>query len=360
MRLSLFLAAALLFGMGCASAPPTSTALSDATWHLTRVYDAPVGSEASLTFAADGTVTGSTGCNTFSGAYTLTEGGRLAFAPLATTRRACLSAAGEQETRVLEALNAVASADRDGDRLTLRNASGDALLTYVDASAMATLSGSVTYRQRVALPPDAIVTVRLLDISRADAPADVLAQQTVHAAGRQVPFDFELTYASSDIQANHRYSLRAEIRTPEGGLMWTTDTVAPVLTQGAPTDDVSLMLILVDPTLSAALAGPTWTLARIEAASSETTTFGGGETYTLVFATDGRYGGQADCNRISGTYDQNAESLTLHPGVTTRRACAPTSSFNAVLGHLANVTSHRISGGELHLRTASGDTLVFT
>lgn len=43
----------------------------------------------------------------------------------------------------------------------------------------ATVTGTVTYRERIALPPGATVTVRLQDVSRADAPAEVLAEEMI-------------------------------------------------------------------------------------------------------------------------------------------------------------------------------------
>ena len=41
------------------------------------------------------------------------------------------------------------------------------------------VTGSVTYRERIALPPSAVVTVKLLDVSRADAPAELIAEQVI-------------------------------------------------------------------------------------------------------------------------------------------------------------------------------------
>ena len=38
-----------------------------------------------------------------------------------------------------------------------------------------TLRGSVSYVERIALPPDAILEVRLIDVSLADAPATTIA-----------------------------------------------------------------------------------------------------------------------------------------------------------------------------------------
>ncbi len=76
---------------------------------------------------------------------------------------------------------------------------------------MKTITGTVAYRERIALPPHAVVTVALEDVSLADAPAKVLAKQTFETEGKQVPLAFELSYNSNDIKPNHRYSLRARI-----------------------------------------------------------------------------------------------------------------------------------------------------
>lgn len=43
---------------------------------------------------------------------------------------------------------------------------------------MGHIQGNVTYRERIALPDDAKVTVTLEDVSLADAPAEVLSRQT--------------------------------------------------------------------------------------------------------------------------------------------------------------------------------------
>jgi len=46
-----------------------------------------------------------------------------------------------------------------------------------------TLTGVVTYRPRIALPPRSEVIVRLLDVSRADAAAPTLAEQRILTDG---------------------------------------------------------------------------------------------------------------------------------------------------------------------------------
>ncbi len=96
------------------------------------------------------------------------------------------------------------------------------------------VTGSVTYRERIALPPGATVTVRLQDVSRADAPAEVLAEQVI-VPTTQVPIPFALTYDPARIDARHRYSVGVRIEV-DGKLWFVSDTHNGVLTQGAPTE----------------------------------------------------------------------------------------------------------------------------
>ena len=42
------------------------------------------------------------------------------------------------------------------------------------------VSGTVNYRERMALPPDAVVEVQLLDVSRQDAPATIVEIGRAH------------------------------------------------------------------------------------------------------------------------------------------------------------------------------------
>lgn len=96
------------------------------------------------------------------------------------------------------------------------------------------VSGTVTYRMQTrVLPPTAILTVSLLDVSRADAPSLPIAQQRIETAGKLVPFAFDMAYDRTKIQERNRYAVRAEIRDGDR-LLFTTDTNYPVITQNNP------------------------------------------------------------------------------------------------------------------------------
>ena len=108
-----------------------------------------------------------------------------------------------------------------------------------------TVTGTVIYRQKIALPADAVVTVTLIDISRADAPANVVGQQVIETKGKQVPFSFAVSYDASKIEENHSYSVRATIRDGSGKLLFTSDTVMPVITRDNPTEDIEIIVVPV-------------------------------------------------------------------------------------------------------------------
>jgi putative lipoprotein len=95
------------------------------------------------------------------------------------------------------------------------------------------VTGSVTYRERIALPPTAVVKVRLVDVSHADAPAELLAEQAIIAAGRQVPFAFALAFDAAAIDPAHTYAVQARIE-DEGRLLFVSDTHHPVITRDQP------------------------------------------------------------------------------------------------------------------------------
>jgi heat shock protein HslJ len=94
------------------------------TWDLVEI--GPTADFANLVptivFAADGSVSGFAGCNSFSGSYT-TAGSTLTFGPLASTKMACQRPASAVEDEYLRALAGVSVWSIGGDgRLTLQGA----------------------------------------------------------------------------------------------------------------------------------------------------------------------------------------------------------------------------------------------
>jgi heat shock protein HslJ len=130
-----FLLALVLIGCAPLADTATDTAktpdLDGTDWKLTAMNgSAPVaGSSITLKFE-QGSATGSAGCNQYRSTYT-TNGAKLQFGMTSSTKRACLEQEmNVQETAYLGTLPKVAEYGVSGDRLTLRDASGAALLEY--------------------------------------------------------------------------------------------------------------------------------------------------------------------------------------------------------------------------------------
>jgi uncharacterized lipoprotein YbaY len=64
----------------------------------------------------------------------------------------------------------------------------------------AVLSGTVAYRERIALPSGAVVDIKLLDVSRMDVAAEVMAETAIRPE-HQVPIPFELVGPSTSGRA---------------------------------------------------------------------------------------------------------------------------------------------------------------
>ncbi|WPN31269.1 YbaY family lipoprotein [Pseudomonas sp. P5_109] len=112
----------------------------------------------------------------------------------------------------------------------------------IQPTAKTSLDGEVFYLQRIALPPTAILSVSLQDISLADAPAKVIDEQRGPVKG-QVPLAFHLSYDPLKVEPNHRYSVSARIEV-DGKLMFITTENHAVRLDGT---DPQPLKVRVDP-----------------------------------------------------------------------------------------------------------------
>ncbi len=289
---------------------------------------------------------------------------------------------------------------------------GEASFSQMQAPVSA-ITGNVTYRQRMALPPDAVIDVTLEDVSLVDAPAKVLVLQIFSTEGRQVPIPFQLKYDPAQILPGHRYQVRAKI-VSAGQTIFTTTTAYPVITDGAPTD-VTLMLEQVtpppetasDPEASPAIqsqpapnqpeaghAAPAETVqsepdasqptpdsvARASRSSVANVTldgtywklvvldgkpaldgFAGTEANLLLHAQGKKLAGSGGCNRIVGNYESAGETIHFNPAGTSMMMCPPPlmKQEQAFLGALKSATSYRIQLQTLELMDGQGVLAVF-
>ena len=109
----------------------------------------------------------------------------------------------------------------------------------------AAVEGTVTYRERIALTPEARLVIELRDVSLADAPAPLISSKTIFGPG-QVPIHFRLNYNEAEIDPRRTYSVGATIFESDGRMAFTNDTAYEVITRGNP-DKVDMRLVMVQP-----------------------------------------------------------------------------------------------------------------
>lgn len=91
------------------------------------------------------------------------------------------------------------------------------------------IAGQVSYLSRIALPPDAVLIVRIQDTAR----ALTLAEQRIALSGQQVPIAFQTTIDRDLIGKKARIVVTARIER-RGKPLFISDRITPTLEPGQP------------------------------------------------------------------------------------------------------------------------------
>jgi putative lipoprotein len=151
------------------------------------------------------------------------------------------------------------------------------------------VTGTATYRERMALPPDAVFEASLEDVSIADKAARVLRTIRIEKPGNP-PFHFSIAYDPAQIVSNHTYSVRARI--VEGSkLMFITVQRYAVLTNGHGNEISMMMLQRVSS--NGAVGGPRPAAAKASLSADEPLR----ETYWKLMELNGKQVTVADQSR---------------------------------------------------------------
>jgi heat shock protein HslJ len=128
----------LKFDSGTMRFSPQSNELAGTSWVVIGhnngrggVVSSIIGTEMTATFGADGTITGSAGCNSYSAGYEA-EGNSITIGLPISTMMACGEPEGimEQEQEYLAALGTAATYQITGDTLEMRTAEGSMAVTF--------------------------------------------------------------------------------------------------------------------------------------------------------------------------------------------------------------------------------------
>ncbi|MEP2530729.1 META domain-containing protein [Shimia sp.] len=215
-----------------------------------------------------------------------------------------------------------------------------------------TLEGTVAYRARIAMPPEAVVNVQLVDISLADAPSVMLGAVAVRPGG-QVPVGWQLTYDDAMVSDTGRYAVQAEITSGEKTLFRTTQ-VFPALTSDAP-EKVDVMVEMSPKPQMPSLAGTAWIGAELPGVELDPK-----RVPELTFGPEGRVSGTSGCNRLNGTYESQGQNVTFGQFAVTQMACPGplNDQERAFFKMLDQVRSYAIEDREMVLMNHTGDVLM--
>ncbi|MBX3581550.1 MAG: YbaY family lipoprotein [Rhizobiaceae bacterium] len=232
---------------------------------------------------------------------------------------------------------------------------GGLLMPVAVMAEEAEIVGEVSYRERIALPPNAVLSVKLTDVSLADAPAAVIAEQKVEPAG-QVPIKFALKFDPAIIQPKMSYAVQARI-TVDDKLWFINDERYSV--DPAKREPVRMMLRKVSqeetPPLPT-LFDTTWLAEDIGGAG----VIDDAQT-TFSVTEDGSVTGRGGCNGYFAQAKIEGDRISVGKAGMTMMACPEALMDQERKFHdaLSKTASFRFDGdGKLFFVDADGNDLV--
>jgi putative lipoprotein len=210
-----------------------------------------------------------------------------------------------------------------------------------------TVSIVAFYRERMMLPPDASLHVRLTDANTGRVLASAMLDNP------HVPVHLDLTYEPSNIEAAHVYTVAARI-VVDGDPYFATETPVKVITQGNPSQ-VELLLVRVTAESPAFLEDRQWTLWELHGHAVSV------EHRPYLELSAGRASGSGGCNRFTGGYKLHANILEFTPAAATMMMCIHEDVMNtegAFLKALSSVRYWKVTDSNLQLLDSGHKTLM--
>jgi heat shock protein HslJ len=312
----------------------------------------------------DGEATGSGACNRFFASYTL-SGSSLTFGPVGSTLVACPEPSGTIEAGYLALLETVASYTLEGDSLSLLDAAGATVATYVvyeeagvEGAWIVTGYAAADGSLATPLAGTELTAVFGLDgtlTGSAGCNRFSGSYTTTPDGGLQVgPLASTLKLCAEDIDAQEiAYTTALQAST---GFSVGRSSLTLMDAAGATT----VALEAVD---TLAFLGA-WAATGYADGQGELAVPVPGSEPTLVLGIDGTAHGTTGCNEYSGPYVAGDTSLVIGPIASTRKACPDAALSTQEAGYLAaldQVTTWSTDrkAGNLTLSDAAG-TVVAT
>lgn len=219
---------------------------------------------------------------------------------------------------------------------------------------MKTLSVTVSFRERIALPPRAQLDVHLLEVLNADGHADAIASQRF--AMTAVPMTVSLSYDPQVVDGVSNYVVFAAIRSPDGQQLFRATETLDVM-DGSDQLAVDMMLTMLpeaDMTVAVPrrISGVAWTVTEV---------FGDAwpndDPATLLIDDEMNVSAFGGCNRFRGQVQPSGRGLAFPENMAgTMMACpdAVEAQERRFLAALTRVSDYVRYGAGLVMMDADG------
>jgi putative lipoprotein len=112
------------------------------------------------------------------------------------------------------------------------------------AADQAAITGVIAHNHPMEIPLGYKVNIQIEDITKADTPGKSIAQKVIESQGDMLPMPFEVVYDPDKINADHTYDVKVTIEDSTGAILYTNNSIVPVITHGNPTQHIEVDVIL--------------------------------------------------------------------------------------------------------------------
>ncbi len=359
--------------------PEASIDLAGTNWALSSLNGGlPIPNTAvTLQFSADGTVSGSDGCNNFSTTYTQDGANLTINQPAASTMMACEEAVMNQSAAYMTALADTTSFSSSGSQLSLLNGS-QVLATFVVDSGDQGGTVDVPAEPEEETEPAADLAGTSWTLSSLNGEQPVADTAVFLQFGRDGTLSgsdgcnqFNTTYTQdgSSLTINQSSGISSLMACPEPvmeqaaafstALAGTSNFVVSEDELSLLADDQVLATFVVS---SSDLAGTAWEVVSYNNGREAVVGLLLGTEISAIFGPDGNLTGNAGCNGYFAGYTASDGSIAIGPVGSTMRLCSEPAGVMEqeaeYLVALESAATYSIRGDLLEMRTATDQIAV--
>jgi putative lipoprotein len=109
----------------------------------------------------------------------------------------------------------------------------------------AAITGIIFHNHPMDVPVGCVITIQIEDITKASASGKIIAHTVIESQGEVLPMPFDVIYNPKEIRADHTYSVKVTIEDPTRTILYSNNSIVPVITNGNPTQNIEVYVVLI-------------------------------------------------------------------------------------------------------------------